>query len=265
MASAISGRVHVDRVHELKLFQDSLGGRGSAHILLIKAEQGMGKSSLLREFLAQAAPFPRALVDLKAGTHTVPRVLAELTTLDVAGFTRFYEQHQQTLTFQFSDNKISRSDLGIDVHVHPGLTDPDQLELRRQTLTRAFFTDLATTNPEGRPRVLIFDTFERASPEVQDWLSGLFLNFARGLRWLVTVIAGREIPEPGVGWDELCIQQTLTRLDRAHVEEWVRRVQLLLSPEETATLYDTSDGIPLDLSIQLGRLLVKRGTSRAGQ
>jgi hypothetical protein len=243
----------------MEVFRNALDGRGTAHILLIRAEAGLGKSSLLHEFLEMTRPGNRAFVDLKAGTHSVPRLLGELVAqLGHAKFDAFFARQEQAFNFEISDNRIIKAEVGIEVNVQPGALDADQLELRRFGITRDFFADLVRSNTSRTPNVLIFDTFERASPEVQDWLTGQFLTLAREHRWLVAVFAGREIPEPGIGWDDWCIEQSLRPLDPAHIDEWVRRVNLPLSAAEIAILYDTTAGIPLDLSIQLGRLLLRR-------
>jgi hypothetical protein len=253
-------RVHVDRTAELELFTKMIGGEGTAHTLLIEAEPGMGKSALLRELWDHAQTFPRMLVDLKPSSLTVQRILTDLCQVHGTPFTRFAEQQQTSAVpvgIQINDNKIVGSSLDIRV---PS-ADAEQRETRTLLLTNAFFEDLAEHNGAEQTTVIIFDTFERAAPEVRDWLSGLFLTRARSSRWLVTVVAGQQIPEPGIGWDDWCIQQTLRPLNREHVQEWASRVHLDLSEDEIAILYDTSEGIPLDLSTSLGRLVLKR---RAG-
>ena len=57
-------QIRVDRVDEKQLFDRMLQGEEAAHILLIQADGGLGKSSLLREFREMSRPYPTVFIDL---------------------------------------------------------------------------------------------------------------------------------------------------------------------------------------------------------
>lgn len=250
--------LHVNREQEVALFLDILQGARRAHILLIKAAGGMGKSSLLREFWKQSRDIQRALIDLKGLVESWV-VLGKLA--DRLGREHFERFDDKLAEFAGAGKvTLDRTTL-VATHVEAsfGPIDPTQHKMRRQMLTKAFFQDLEALHARSRQQALfLFDTFDQANPEVQDWLGGSFLDWIRRYRWLVTVIAGRSIPEPDISWEELCLRHTLHRLERSHVREYLRRVELSLSEEEIGIVYDISDGNPLDLATYIGRLLAKR-------
>jgi AAA ATPase domain len=259
MAETALRGVHVDREEELARFKDMITGRGTRHILLIQAERGMGKSSLLREFWEQSAGLSRILVDLKPRTHSVEGVLGELGSQNRSAFKGFFERVEQLSSsggVYINRSEISKSQ--FDIQLQLGSDTPESREIRRLALTQAFFSDLAASNPRGETTVVIFDTYEAASDDVKDWLSRLFLTRARGHRWLLVVVAGRSIPQLGIGWDDLCLKQTLRPLGREHVGEYLRHAELQLSDDAIAVIYEGTQGIPLDMSTFVGNLLRRR-------
>jgi hypothetical protein len=257
--------VHVDRSDELARFTDMINGAGSTHVLLIQAAAGMGKSSLLREFWDSSERFSRAFVDLKTKSHSVESVLGELASQQRSSFSHFFERLEQLSTgspvLAINNSKIQRSQFEV---VQGNTEASDQREMRRQLLTDAFYADLTASNRRADTAVIIFDTYEDASSDLQDWLTRLFLSRARGYRWLVIVVAGRSIPVTGVGWEEWCIELTLRPLGREHMGEYLRKVKLDLSEEQTAVLYGVTKGVPLDLSTAVLRLLTYSGLRGAG-
>jgi len=56
--------IHVDRETEKRLFSRMLKSEEPAHILLIQADGGLGKTSLLREFREMSQSFPTVFIDL---------------------------------------------------------------------------------------------------------------------------------------------------------------------------------------------------------
>lgn len=259
-------RVHVDRAPELDLFNDVVNGIGTANVVLIQAEQGMGKSSLLAKFYEACPSSVRAFVDLKPGTHTVPGLLGELATqLGPSRFERFLAD-DPTVKLQFMENRMNKSSINIDsinIDSSAAVVPTEELNLRRISLTNTFFDDLHRSNGAGEAIVVILDAFNNATPEVKGWLQSPFFNFARQYRWLVVVVAGTSVPEPGVGSDSWCIERTLLPLDPGHLTEWVREVQLPLLDSDIRMLYELSGGIPSYVSAFVGTLVKKRGVEHA--
>ena len=102
--------------------------------------------------------------------------------------------------------------------IEVALRTPDEGDraARRARLTQALFDDLRAW---GQRIVLLFDTYEQADPEVQDWLAGPFLARARRTENLVVVIAGRQVPEPTIEWNACCHRRRLGNVD--DVEAWM--------------------------------------------
>jgi len=256
MADTILKDVHVDRENELKLFRSMVGGDGDSHILLIQAESGMGKTSLLGEFWRASRSSPRSHINLKRTTYSVEEILTQL--VDDFGGSAAFPTYSRRLEQDFAragDLTISGSRLR-DVSVHQTVAGPDR-ELRQGVLTDALLQDLRD-QPLGDAAVVIFDTYEEAGQEVKDWLSGRFLRLARTLRWLVIVIAGQRVPEPELGWDEWSLRQTLRPLDPEHVSEYLDRVELRLTPEQILVLYEATEGRPFDLATAVARIVARR-------
>jgi len=256
-------RVHVNRTEELARFQDIVANRSGVHILLIQATSGMGKSSLLREFWEHSSPHPRVLVDFKSSTYSAEGVLAELCAHDHAVFRGFFERLEQHLSsgpsIYINQSKITKSQFDIQQQGHSDAGD--DREIRRQVLTQAYFTDLVAANPAGDPFVVMFDAYELASDDVKDWLTRMFLTTARAHRWLVVVVAGQQIPQLGFGWDDWRLEQTLQPLGPEHVGEFVQHSELQLSADEIMSLYEFSEGIPLELSTMIARVKRIRGVT----
>lgn len=101
-------------------------------------------------------------------------------------------------------------------------SDEGDRATRRGVLTRALFDDLAawtgraawSERAAGPGRlVLLFDTYEQAGPEVQDWFAGPLLTRARHLASLAVVVAGRQVPEQRIEWAACCHHHALPRLE----------------------------------------------------
>jgi hypothetical protein len=259
MTDSDTRSIHVDRTEEMARFRDMVTGAGAHHILLIRADRGMGKSSLLREFWSQGAGLMRTFVDFKPRTHSVEAVLGELGSQNRPAFKTFFDLAAQLISpggVYISRSEISKSN--FDVQLQTGPETAEKREMRRQALTQTFFADLLAANPQGKPVIAMFDTYENASEDVRDWFSRLFLTGAREHRWLTVIVAGRQIPDLGIGWDDWCLEQTLRPLGPEHVGEYVSRVQLSLSDATIATIYEGTKGIPLDVSTFVGNILHKR-------
>ena len=254
--------VYVNRETEIDRFHMMLQGESQFHTMLIQAEAGMGKSSLLRKFwtLAEKEKICRARVDFKRMSHTVVEVLGDLCH-DIG--------REQFNLFHSCCKEFARvSGINIDIG-HSSLTNtqidasmskmlPEQRKAQRQILTDAFFEDLdAIHNRRNEPLLLIFDTHEKATDEVQEWLTGQFLARLRRYPWLLTVIAGQSIPYLDSSWaQDWCMEHSLKALDLEHVREYLQRVEIRFSSEETVvTLYRISAGKPYDLASHVEMLL----------
>jgi hypothetical protein len=261
-------KICVDREQERRLFRQMLAGEASAHILLIQAEGGMGKTELMKTFWTECEPLQgaspaRARLNFRdASLSAVGVVLAELC--NQLGATRFERFHAEADAYaKAAGIHIEQSTLyASQIDATLGKLDPEQRQMRRLMLTDAFFSDLVRTHA-GTPSVLLLDTFEAAPEEVQEWLAGPFLGRVRPHRWLVVVVAGRRSPAVDIDWEDWRMHHTLQPLNREHIGEYLRRVELSLSEHDVNLIYELTDGNPLELVTAVKRLLIKRASHRS--
>ena len=238
-------------------------------MLLIEAGPGMGKSALMEKFYSESAAYPRALVDLRPQAFTPLEVLGELASglettiadLDhaarrgVSVFPQYTEQRERFAQAGYTDIQNAHLSNGTQT-ANSGMPRAEQAAL--QIITDGFFYDLDAVIQTYRRVLLIIDTFEEASIDVNQWLTGLFLNRIRGRLGVMAVLAGRTIPDP---WP-FAINCQLRQFDLPDLQEYVSRVELPLSPEELRVLYALTDGIPLYVKVSVTKLLLDRARRR---
>ena len=201
----MSHRLPANREDELDLFDQMIAGQTEERILLLEAEGEMGKSTLLSAFEWRCpSGIPCAVIDLKGRSTGLHEVFYRLC--DALGWDRFpaFRACVEGLGRVTIDKNVIIGRAEIEV----ALRTPDEGDraARCAQLTQAFFVDLRARR--GR-LVLIFDTYEQADPEVQDWLAGPCLARARRTANLVIVIAGRQVPEESIEWAACCHRHRL--------------------------------------------------------
>ena len=145
-------------------------------ILLFSGASGCGKTTLITACLedARAAGCPTLAFDLRGSANSVPEIFSRFG--ERLGWDHMPTFAQQTARLQQAPTvQIDRTWLfGMGNHIHVALhaQDPADREERRAALTAALFADLRAR--AGRLLIAI-DTYERAIPDVQEWLGGPFL------------------------------------------------------------------------------------------
>jgi AAA ATPase domain len=225
----------------------------NCRILLLCGPSGTGKTRLLEHCRARTPPGVALVpVDLRGSTTGVAEIFsrfgfaltwslltnftARVSALEGGGATRIVVDRNWQVGF---NNRIS-------VVLHTG--DEASRGQRRTELTDALFEDLAQI---GRPVLMLFDTFEHAPSEVQEWLSGPFLARAAQTTAVRVVIAGQKVPKSNtIDWGYCCALHDLHGVrDAQHwlpvVREMHRRIPK--PPEETymAAICDALQGNPL--------------------
>lgn len=211
-----------NREWELDLFDRMVGGQTDERILLLEAEGGLGKTTLLNEFVRRCPSHVRcARIDLKGGNIGLDDIFFRLCdALDWPNFPTFVgrvDEYVERVTIQ--RNVILGWQNRIEVAL--GATEFRSRVIHHARMTQAFFTDLRTLDHRV---LLVFDTFNEASLRVQEWLKGYFLAFAQNTPELVVIIAGRRVPEISIEWSDCCLRYQLGMLEDVDAwHEYVRR------------------------------------------
>lgn len=88
-------KIHVDRETEKRLFKQMIHDEVATHILLIQANSGLGKSSLLREFREMSHPIPTIFIDLEPHRASEDILFDCCFQVGQANFKRLYEVCQR--------------------------------------------------------------------------------------------------------------------------------------------------------------------------
>jgi hypothetical protein len=204
-----------NREDELNLFDRMIAGQTPERILLLEAASGLGKTTLLNEFVRRCpVHIPCVPIDLKGSNISLYDIFYRLC--DALGWKHFslfsaYVEHTEQVII--GKNVI----LGWSNKIEVALRTSDYRDRipRRVQLTHAFFTDLRALNCR---LLMIFDTFNEALPEVQEWIRGPFLTFAHNTPELVIIIAGRWVPERNIEWGTYCRYYRLGSLE--NIDAW---------------------------------------------
>mgnify|MGYP000870768323 CR=1 FL=1 len=214
-------RPRVDREEELELLLGQAIGKVETRVTLVRADSGMGKSELLREF-KQRCPeaAQQALVDFKGGGISLAMVFFHVC--DTLGGWQCFQnlgkaiQHILAPTsvnvsgnMQWGQNEISVALGGPDEHTR---------DLRRADLTGAFISDLRAL---GRV-VLILDTFEKCDPDLQGWIASALLPAISRSPGLLAIVAGQSIPEKSSMWE--CEELELQAIEPHYWLEYAREI-----------------------------------------
>jgi hypothetical protein len=218
----------VDRDQELDLLHRTITGKDAERILLISADGGMGKSELLRAFIARP-PTDILLVpiDFKWGGIGLGELFFKVR--DAIGSEHFpvlagtVKRLVNPATVNISGNYLlGQNQIDVALNVE---SNEDARSALRATFTEAFFTDLRAA---GRI-VLVFDVFEACDPSVKVWLSGTFLPGVGRSPNLSVVIAGRNVPEPTLEWEGLCRVLTLPAIAAEHWHSYAKNLGIGVS------------------------------------
>lgn len=241
--------IYVNREQEVALFKEMLEGKIDQHILLLKADAGMGKTTLMLKLFDVAHQYPRAYLSLK-GLNETWRVLERLASqFGRQKFESFYSQ-LSTISHVKVQVEVSDTKFGLGsrttIDARGGEISQKHLEMQEEVLIVSFFNDLEVLHRSTNQRIVfLLDTYDQATDKIKEWISISLLNQIRNLPWLVTVIAGRQIPDIEAILHASSIKYTLEALDKKSCGEFVERVGLTLNDDEIALIYSGTDGIPL--------------------
>lgn len=211
-----------DRKPEIEFFCDMLAGRTDSHILLIQAASGKGKTDLLHRFAHECADDVCLIrLDLKGAEKGIAQVLGVFR--DKLGADAFPRFHAALARLDPSVNVTNNTALAGKMDIAVVLNVDEQTrKIRLEMLEAAFFDDLCAACTV--PIVVIFDTFEKAPPDLQNWLGGAFLSHVFRIPHVRIVIGGQRVPERTMEeWEEVCDRRELSDID--DVDAWHTFVQ----------------------------------------
>jgi hypothetical protein len=199
-------------------------------ILLFRGESGTGKTTLLNNFRGSVKKSPDFLyvnIDLKGTAVTVGEILSR--TSDRLGENQRHLRQSVAQLSGVSDidfDDVKQSGFGNKINVTLQVNDPNDREQRRVVLTEALFADLKTAS---QSILFIFDTYQDATTEVQDWIGGPFLARVESTPQVRVVIAGQSVPEENnIEWGDCCSVHHLKGVLEA--EHWLPVVEAMNFP-----------------------------------
>lgn len=219
---------HIDRDEEIKLFRNILEGQSNVRILLIEAESGMGKTALLEKYekMSKTLKLPWAKVDFKNASYTFGEIIREMCDqLREISFLDFEDQCRNFITN--SGLTVGRSAL-LSSSIDAALSklSPDDRKMQRQVIIDAFFGALISSHERFHSSIVLsFDTFEKASSNVKEWITQQFITRSKLYSWIICVVAGQETPgiDPTTEW---CSHSKLERLSKEHIAEYLHHLKL---------------------------------------
>lgn len=212
---------------------DALIGNPCNHrILLLRGEPGSGKTALLmyfRERIPKAAA--NVAIQLRGSTVGVAEIFSRMgQAMEWDYLPRFAEKLAELEGKPHV--KVDKNWLaGIGNRINLTLHVERQFdrEQRRTALTDAWFEDVRELK---HPFVVLFDTYEAATSEVQDWIEGPFLARAAGTEHMRAVIAGQKVPDGNnIEWGMYCkVHDLLGVIQAQHwmpvIKEMRRRINV---------------------------------------
>jgi hypothetical protein len=209
---------------ERRAFKALLEPQCRERILLFRGKSGSGKTTLLSYCTRRVPPnITHIPVQLRGSTVGVAEIFSRagrpLTWQYLQKFTRQVAALTGTPHIQVDGNWLAGINNHISVAMHVGSTT--DREDRRVALTDAWFDDL-----DEYPKlvVFLFDTYDQASTEVQEWLSGPFLARAAYVPTVRVVVAGQDVPDhSNIEWGNCCVAHDLYGVQEAR--HWLPIVQ----------------------------------------
>jgi hypothetical protein len=209
---------------ERQAFEALLEPACQTRILLLRGASGCGKTTLLTYYQQRVPPsWLCVAIQLRGNAVSIAEIFYRagrgLTWKHFPTFMTQVTDFQGLPTVQIDHNQIS----GIANRITVALATSNAADRgQRQTaLTDAWFDDLSRFQ---RPVLLLFDTYNDAITEVQDWLSGPFLARAEQTKLVRVVIAGQHVPDRhNIEWGHRCTLRQLYGVREA--KHWMPVVQ----------------------------------------
>lgn len=233
----------IDREDAVTLFRQMLEPTPHVRVLRLIGSENMGKSHLLRVFREIAIKDHHALcplVDMRATTLSYSDILhtcSQQLSIPMPN----YQAAQDELTRQWEKNTGTLSQLLSKFSGGEKTAETSRHE--RHRLTAAFVQDLRAL-PASMAIVLLFDTVEQASTDIQTWVTNDLLAALYPLTHVRVVLAGRQLPAISTTWQDICHPYELQPVKPYHYRHYCETLGLTLNDGELNLIYQMWDGSP---------------------
>lgn len=237
----------IDRISAIKLFSDMLDNTSNKRILRIIGAEKMGKSRLLREFkklMKEKWEGDCALVDLRSKLQGYSDIIFQITqqisTIEYSNYIEVQQKFSPTPKVEIKSLNLLLSAISLNIS-EPKKDTAD--EYTRQKIVSAICQDLRSVKP-GHPIAILFDTFDEASINIQNWLNEQFLSAMLQIPNVYFVFAGRSLLELPSLWQDICETYILEPVTLDDHLLYCTKLDINISREIIAAFHDAFDGTP---------------------
>jgi hypothetical protein len=256
----------VDREDEVAAFTKLLTHvrTGESRALIIEEASGRGKSRLLQCFKAVCEEHAEAwsYVDLVSGSLTPIDILKRIAgDLEGVAVDRCWEVLSKrsvvSLPVEIRGNKtLGSATFIVESIIHVERLTPEEQKQLWSDAAEGFRHDLRDYGKAvpGRTVVLLLDTFEKAAPESQLWISDHLLPAVARKRvaGLLIVVAGKNCPKASGEWEAEYESMSLVPLTGKHWAEYAKLVGSTLTEDQVKQIYEKYEGAALKMAETIG-------------
>jgi hypothetical protein len=193
-----------DYTEEIELFEQLLQPEGDMRILLFHGASGMGKTALIEACLDRVPDTVRYVpIELRGSAVTMPEIFQRVG--GHVGWDHLHHFSSQVAAFWGTPEVVIDKNwlIGINNRINAVLKaeNPSEVAERNALLTEAWYTDLQELE---HLFLLAMDTYEAATEEVKQWISGPLLARTARPGKLRVLVAGQSVPDPGIEWRRHC-------------------------------------------------------------
>lgn len=246
---------------ERSRFRKMLDG-SKKRLMFIQAKGGRGKSSLLLmlSVYCQDEGIPCCRIDSKGQAYDNPHFTLARAMCNQLGLSprNLVKALQPLSVFKWQgeiDDPYVVSQIldGVDV-TNDGLRQP----YIKDRLKEAFTADLGQLVKQKGRVVCLFDSFERVSPDEEDWLLETLLKPVKSgkLKGVTIVTAGHRWPKINKKkWErDTFLLDSLPAMNADHIKTYAEKLNIKITDEEAKYYRKASAGIPLHMAMVIRNL-----------
>jgi hypothetical protein len=236
----------INTAEAVDLFHQLMQPGSRTRIMYLAGDGKMGKSHLLTKifphFAQQDYQARCAILDLGYHFLSVPDILNQACAqFDDQCCDDYYAADQAWINRPKVDVKgLTTTFSRVGIFAKDGV---DEARDKARSLTNAFARDVSKCNDKAL--LLLFDSVERASEEIRNWLTEMLLVPLSRLGHVRMVLAGRSLPQPHGSYRVLCQDyQLLPVKDMQAYIEFCQNSNLTLPEQSIPILAQAFDYIP---------------------